>query len=53
MTHKVGRIPLMAMSPGTVRSLVVHRFGAPGVRPKAYLQAAIHAELEDWSRLEE
>ena len=44
MTHRVSRIPLMAMSPGTSRSLMVHRFGAPGARPKAYLQAAIHAD---------
>lgn len=44
MTHEVIRIPLMAMSPGTERSLLVHRFGAPGARPKAYLQAGIHAD---------
>ena len=44
MTHEVGRIPLMAMSPGTARSLVVHRFGTPGARPKAYLHAGIHAD---------
>ena len=45
---------LRTMSPGrTERSLVVHRLGAPGIRPKAYLQAAIHAELDDWSRLDE
>ena len=44
MTHGVNRIPLMAMSPGTERSLTVHRFGAPGGRPKAYLQAGIHAD---------
>ncbi len=44
MTHGVSRIALMAMSPGSSRSLMVHRFGAPGARPKAYLQAAIHAD---------
>jgi len=44
MTHEVIRIPLMAMSPGTERSLLVHRFGASGARPKAYLQAGIHAD---------
>ncbi len=32
------------MSPGTQRSLKVHRFGVPGTRPKAYLQAALHAD---------
>jgi hypothetical protein len=31
------------MTPGSGRSLRVHRFGRPGARPKAYLQAAIHA----------
>ena len=31
------------MTPGTGRSLVTHRFGRSGARPKAYLQAAIHA----------
>ena len=44
MTHSVRRIPLMAMSPGTERSLKVHRFGGALARPKAYLQAAIHAD---------
>ena len=41
MTHGVSRIPLMAMSPGTSRSLMVHRFGAPGARPKAYFESMI------------
>jgi hypothetical protein len=31
------------MTPGTGRSIVFHRFGRSGSRPKAYLQAAIHA----------
>jgi predicted deacylase len=31
------------MTPGTGRSIAVHRFGAAGARPKVYLQAAIHA----------
>jgi predicted deacylase len=31
------------MTPGTTRGVVVHRFGKAGARPKAYLQAAIHA----------
>lgn len=43
MTHRQGRIPLPAMTPGTRRHIVVHRFGTAGARPKAYLQAAIHA----------
>ena len=32
------------MSPGTERYLQVLRFGAPQARPKAYLQASIHAD---------
>ena len=38
------RIALPGMSPGTARSLNVLRFGAPGARPKAYLQASLHAD---------
>ena len=36
-------IALPSMTPGTGRRLVVHTFGKSGARPKAYLQAAIHA----------
>jgi predicted deacylase len=38
------RISLPAAAPGTERHLVVQRFGAAGARPKAYLQAALHAD---------
>jgi predicted deacylase len=31
------------MTPGAARSIACHRFGKAGARPKAYLQAAIHA----------
>ena len=44
MTRETTRIPLIAMSPGTSRAITVHRYGAPGARPKAYLQAGIHAD---------
>ncbi|TAN54477.1 MAG: succinylglutamate desuccinylase [Betaproteobacteria bacterium] len=37
------KITLPSMTPGTARSLAVYRFGRAGARPKAYLQAAIHA----------
>ncbi len=37
-------IELPRTSPGTRRSIVVHRFGEPGSRPKAYLHAALHAQ---------
>ena len=43
MPHVASRIALPSMTPGTRREIVVHRFGKPGARPKAYLQAAIHA----------
>ncbi|MEE4134502.1 MAG: succinylglutamate desuccinylase/aspartoacylase family protein [Desulforhopalus sp.] len=35
---------LSAASPGTARSLTVLRYGTPGARPKAYLQAGLHAD---------
>ena len=37
-------IPLPCARLGTRRALTVHRFGAPGARPKAYVQAALHAD---------
>ena len=44
MTRDTERLPLGAARPGTERFLLVHRYGAPGARPKAYLQAALHAD---------
>jgi predicted deacylase len=38
------RIDLPAPAPGTRRTLLVHRFGTSGARPKAYFQAALHAD---------
>jgi len=43
MAHSQSRIALPSMAPGTRRSIALHRFGRAGARPKAYLQAAIHA----------
>jgi hypothetical protein len=43
MPHTRRTIELPAMTPGGGRRLAVHRFGRRGARPKAYLQAAIHA----------
>ena len=43
MSHSQSRLELPSMTPGTARGIAVHRFGRPGARPKAYLQAAIHA----------
>jgi len=49
MTMTIDTIPLPAPSPGTRRELKVRRYGAPGARPKVYLQAAIHAD--EWPGL--
>jgi len=43
MGHQKHTIKLPSMTPGTSRTIAVHRFGKRGARPKAYLQAAIHA----------
>lgn len=37
-------ITLPGAMPGTTRQLRVFSFGAPGARPKAYLQAGLHAD---------
>jgi predicted deacylase len=44
MTHTIETIALPAMSPGTQRTLKLHRYGAVGARPKVYIQAALHAD---------
>lgn len=44
MPTTTDRILLPAPAPGTQRTLWVHRYGAPGARPKAYVQAALHAD---------
>ncbi|MDH3451851.1 MAG: M14 family metallopeptidase [Gammaproteobacteria bacterium] len=41
---QVDYIELPVPAPGTQRTLQVLRFGTPGARPKAYLQAALHAD---------
>ena len=38
------QIELPSPAPGTRRTLQVHRYGPPGARPKAYFQAALHAD---------
>lgn len=43
MTRIVSRFPLPPMSLGTERHLTVHAYGDPDARPKAYLQAGLHA----------
>ena len=49
MPRVTEKIALASPSPGTRRSLKVHRFGAPGARPKAYFHAALHAD--EWPGL--
>jgi predicted deacylase len=44
MTHEIERLPLAFGSPGTARSVLVHRFGPAGCGRKAYLQASLHAD---------
>ena len=41
--HVIQKLPIGSPSLGTERVLTVHRLGAIGTRPKAYLQAALHA----------
>ena len=43
MTRVVSRFPLLPMSLGIERYLTVHTYGEPYIRPKAYLQAGMHA----------
>lgn len=40
----VEKIALPSPAPGTARTLLVHRYGKSGTRPKAYLQASLHAD---------
>lgn len=44
MTRSIDRIHLPACSPGTTRTVTVHRYGDAGARPKAYLQSGLHAD---------
>jgi hypothetical protein len=44
MVKSIERMPLSAVSPGASRHLVIYRYGRPGARPKAYLQAGLHAD---------
>ncbi len=44
MARQTERIPLWSPAPGTRQEIVLHRYGQRGARPKAYLQASIHAD---------
>ena len=41
---QITRVPLPAAAPGSPRHLTVVRYGGVDARPKAYLQAALHAD---------
>jgi uncharacterized protein len=49
MSRTTETIQLPTYSPGTHRELKVWRWGNPGARPKAYFQAALHAD--EWPGL--
>ena len=44
MPTSTATLVLPSPAPGTERTLRVHRYGAPDARPKAYFQAALHAD---------
>ncbi|MEO1191774.1 MAG: succinylglutamate desuccinylase/aspartoacylase family protein [Pseudomonadota bacterium] len=44
MTYAREEVALLAPGPGTQQSLVFHRFGDPAARPKAMIQASLHAD---------
>ena len=44
MSKTVETLDLLCSSPGARHQLQVHRYGTPGARPKAYIQAALHAD---------
>ena len=44
MQRRCERIPMLTAGTGTSRELTFHRYGEAGRGPKAYLQAALHAD---------
>ncbi|WP_026871256.1 succinylglutamate desuccinylase/aspartoacylase family protein [Inquilinus limosus] len=44
MSKTVRQIPLPSSAPGTSRAITVYGYGQPGARPKAYIQAGLHAD---------
>ena len=44
MPTSTATIFLPSPAPGTERTLRIYRYGVPGARPKAYVQAALHAD---------
>ncbi len=44
MPLSITRVPIAGSNPGTAHSVAVLRFGTAGARPKAYVQAGLHAD---------
>ncbi len=44
MSRRTDRLTLPGQTPGSEQRLTIHRFGTAGARPKAYLQASLHAD---------
>ena len=44
MSKVIETLNLLSPSPGTRHELKLHRYGKAGARPKAYIQAALHAD---------
>jgi len=44
MPRRSERLLLDHATPGAQREILVHRYGTPGARPKAYCQASLHAD---------
>ena len=44
MAKTVVALPLPTQHLGTTRTITVHRYGDPAARPKAYIQAGLHAD---------
>ncbi len=44
MSCAIEEIPLPGATPGTARQVMLRRYGKAGARPRAYLQASIHAD---------
>jgi hypothetical protein len=45
MAYSAELASVQSLSAGTERSLVVHRLGKPGAKPKSYIQAGLHGSL--------
>lgn len=44
MAQKIETLQFTGDTPGTSHELKIYRFGSPGASPKAYIQAALHAD---------